>query len=96
MKTHNSFDEQYQFTGKLKTGSLIAIVIGVIAILAGFLTGQGQRTFSNLLLNGYYFTCVCSVLVNNPAMRVITPITIAIRLQDLTFPVNWYCSSKLL
>src|SRR3569833_127260 len=60
MKTHNSFDEQYQFTGKVKTWSLIAIVIGVVTILAGFLTGHQQRTFSNLLLMGYYFTCVCT------------------------------------
>jgi hypothetical protein len=60
MKTHNSFDEQYQFTGKVKTWSLIAIVIGVITIIAGFLTGHEQRTFSNLLLMGYYFTCVCT------------------------------------
>lgn len=60
MKTHNSFDEQYQFTGKIKTWSLIAIVIGVVTILAGFLTGHQQRTFSNLLLMGYYFTCACS------------------------------------
>jgi hypothetical protein len=60
MKTHNSFDEQYQFTGKVKTWSLVAIVIGVITIIAGFLTGHEQRTFSNLLLMGYYFTCVCA------------------------------------
>jgi hypothetical protein len=60
MKTHNSFDEQYQFTGKVKTWSLVAIVIGVITIIAGFLTGHEQRTFSNLLLMGYYFTCVCT------------------------------------
>src|SRR3569833_2353120 len=60
MKTHNSFDEQYQFTGKVKTWSLIAIVIGVVTILAGFLTGHQQRTFSNLLLMGYYFTCACT------------------------------------
>ena len=60
MKTHNSFDEQYQFTGKVKTWSLIAIVIGVVTIVAGFLTHHEQRTFSNLLLMGYYFTCVCA------------------------------------
>lgn len=60
MKTHNSFDEQYQFTGQAKSWSLIAIVIGVITILAGFLTKQAQETFANLLLMGYYFTCVCA------------------------------------
>src|ERR1700712_3620396 len=60
MKTHNSFDEQYVFAGKAKTWSLIAIVIGVIVIAAGFLTGAVERTFANLLLMGYYFTCVCA------------------------------------
>lgn len=59
MKTHNSFDEQFEFTGKVKTWSLIAIVIGVVAIAFGFLTGSIERTFANLLLMGYYFTCVC-------------------------------------
>lgn len=60
MKTHNSFDEQYQFTGKAKTWSLIAIVIGVITILAGVFTNHTEQTFDNLLLMGYYFTCVCA------------------------------------
>ena len=32
MKTHNSFNEQFEFTGKAKTWSLIAIVIGVVSI----------------------------------------------------------------
>ena len=60
METHNSFDERFEFAGKAKTWSLIAIVIGVVVIAAGFLTGNEQRTFSNLLLMGYYFTCVCT------------------------------------
>lgn len=59
MKTHNNFDEQFEFAGKAKTWSLIAIAIGVLAIALGFLTGQVERTFANLLLMGYYVTCVC-------------------------------------
>jgi hypothetical protein len=59
MMTHNSFDERYEFTGKVKSWSLIAIVIGVIAIIAGLLT-RTEQTFDNLLLMGYYFTCVCA------------------------------------
>jgi len=59
MKTHNSFDEQFEFTGQVKTWSLIAIVIGVVAIAFGILTGSVERTFANLLLMGYYITCVC-------------------------------------
>lgn len=60
MNTHNSFDEQFVFSGKVKTWSLAAIAVGVLCIALGFLTGQGERTFANLLLMGYYFTCVCA------------------------------------
>lgn len=59
MKTSHSFDERFEFQGKAKTWSLIMIAIGVIGILYGFLTSNGERTFANLLLNGYYFACVC-------------------------------------
>ncbi|MDB4925692.1 quinol:cytochrome C oxidoreductase [Mucilaginibacter sp.] len=59
METHNSFNEQFEFNGKAKTWSLIAVVVGIIAIAFGFLTNHGERTFANLLLMGYYFTCVC-------------------------------------
>jgi hypothetical protein len=59
MKTSHSFDQQFEFQGKAKTWSLIMIAIGVIGILYGFISGSGERTFANLLLMGYYFTCVC-------------------------------------
>jgi hypothetical protein len=59
MKTHNNFDERFEFTGSVKTWSLVAIVVGVLVIALGFFTGNGERTFANLLLMGYYFTCVC-------------------------------------
>ncbi|WP_374949226.1 quinol:cytochrome C oxidoreductase [Mucilaginibacter sp.] len=61
MKTHNSFEERFEFSGTAKTWSLIAIVIGVVAIIAGFLFGgeHVQRTYSNLLLMSYYFVCAC-------------------------------------
>jgi len=59
METHNSFNDRFVFEGKAKTWSLFAIVIGIITIIAGFLVNP-DRTFSNLLLMGYYFTCVCT------------------------------------
>jgi len=59
MKTSYSFDEQYEFTGKAKTWTLVMMAVGVIGILYGFLLGGAERTFANLLLMGYYFTCVC-------------------------------------
>jgi len=68
MGTHNhthNFSQQFEFAGKAKSWSLIAIVIGVIAIAYGFFLDPDQahrteRTFANLLLMGYYFTCVCA------------------------------------
>ena len=59
MGTHNSLDEKFEFGGKAKTLSLIGIVIGIVAIAYGFFIGHAERTFSNLLLMGYYFACVC-------------------------------------
>ncbi|MBS7566121.1 quinol:cytochrome C oxidoreductase [Mucilaginibacter sp. Bleaf8] len=62
MSTHqHSFDERFEFAGKAKTISLVAIVIGVVGILAGFIGGDKgiQNTFSNLLLMSYYFVGVC-------------------------------------
>jgi hypothetical protein len=59
MKTSYSFDEQFEFKGKAKTWSLVMIAVGIIGIAYGFLSGSGERTFANLLLMGYYFTCVC-------------------------------------
>lgn len=57
---HNNIEERYEFTGRVKTWSLIAIVIGVIGIIYGLvLPGHMQRTFSNLLLMSYYFVCIC-------------------------------------
>ncbi len=55
-----NFSEQFEFSGKAKTYSLIAIVIGILAIGFGVLTNHTERTFANLLLMGYYFTCVCA------------------------------------
>jgi hypothetical protein len=64
MGTHShttyNFDERFEFVGKAKTWSLAAIIIGVIAIVAGFYVDGSHRMFANLLLMGYYFTCVCA------------------------------------
>lgn len=60
MNSHNSLDGQFEFTGKVKTISLVAIVVGIITIIGGFAFNEGERTFANLLLMGYYFACVCT------------------------------------
>ena len=61
MGTHNyNLTEQFEFTGKAKTLSVIAIVIGIAAIAYGFSDHEmHERTFANLLLMSYYFACVC-------------------------------------
>lgn len=61
--THN-FTERFEFSGKAKTWSSIAIVIGILSIAYGFLLDpsehHSERVFANLLLMSYYFTCVCA------------------------------------
>lgn len=60
MGTHNiNFSEQFEFTGKVKTLSIVGIALGAIAIAYGFFSGAQERTFANLLLMAYYFACVC-------------------------------------
>ena len=63
MATQNhSIEERFEFGGRAKTISLVCIALGVIGILFGFLYNHGEhaeRTFSNLLLMGWYFACVC-------------------------------------
>ncbi|AYL98760.1 quinol:cytochrome C oxidoreductase [Mucilaginibacter celer] len=59
MKTHNNFERQYEFVGKAKTLSLAGIVVGLVAIAAGFALGYTERTFANLLIMSYYFAAVC-------------------------------------
>jgi hypothetical protein len=61
MGTHNyNLTEQFEFTGKAKTLSIVAIVIGLAAIGYGFSDHElHERTFANLLLMAYYFATVC-------------------------------------
>ncbi len=61
MGTHNyNLTEQFEFTGKAKTLSIVGIVIGLAAIGYGFSNHElHERTFANLLLMAYYFAAVC-------------------------------------
>lgn len=60
MATHHyNLSEQFEFTGKAKTLSIVGIVLGAVAIVYGFMSGAHERTFANLLLMAYYFACVC-------------------------------------
>ncbi|MFC3561923.1 quinol:cytochrome C oxidoreductase [Pedobacter jamesrossensis] len=63
MGTHNiNFSEQFEFTGRVKTLSIVGIALGIAAVAYGFIAGDKvmhERTFANLLLMGYYFACVC-------------------------------------
>lgn len=68
MGTHShhhdyNFSEQFVFTGRAKTLSLVAIAVGVVAVAFGLLSSDHimvERTYANLLLMGYYFTCLCA------------------------------------
>lgn len=59
MTTTASFDKQFEFKGRAKTWSIALIAAGILGVSYGFFSGNGERTFSNLLLNAYYFVCIC-------------------------------------
>lgn len=80
MGTHShhqefNFNERYTFAGKAKLFSLVALALGVIAIALGLLSKDHvtvERTFANLLLMGYYFTCVCAAGAFFVALQYVT------------------------
>ncbi len=52
---------EFKFEGKLKTTSIVLMVIGAIALVGGFVTDTSdhhQRWWSNLLINGYFFFAI--------------------------------------
>ncbi|NGM60578.1 quinol:cytochrome C oxidoreductase [Sphingobacterium sp. SGG-5] len=80
MGTHShhhdyNFNEQYTFAGTAKIVSLVAIVFGIAAIAFGLLSSEHivvERTYANLLLMGYYFTCVCAAGAFFVALHIVT------------------------
>jgi len=80
MGTHShhhdyNFSEQFAFGGKAKLFSIIAIVIGLVAIAYGLFAGDShttERTYANLLLMGYYFACVCAAGAFFVALQSVT------------------------
>ncbi|TYP98532.1 quinol:cytochrome c oxidoreductase quinone-binding subunit 2 [Sphingobacterium allocomposti] len=80
MGTHNhhhdyNFSERFQFAGIAKILSLVGIAVGVIAIVIGLMSSDHimvERTYANLLLMGYYFTCVCAAGAFFVALQMVT------------------------
>ena len=80
MGTHNhhhdyNFSEQFQFGGVAKILSIVAVVIGIASIAWGLLSHDHiihERTYANLLLMGYYFTCVCAAGAFFVALQLVT------------------------
>ncbi|MFD1768574.1 quinol:cytochrome C oxidoreductase [Sphingobacterium suaedae] len=80
MGTHNhhhdyNFSEKFQFAGIAKILSLVGIAVGVIAIVIGLMSSDHimvERTYANLLLMGYYFTCVCAAGAFFVALQMVT------------------------
>ncbi|NQD69108.1 quinol:cytochrome C oxidoreductase [Sphingobacterium shayense] len=80
MGTHNhhhdyNFGERFQFAGIGKILSLLGIAVGVIAIVIGLMSSDHimvERTYANLLLMGYYFTCVCAAGAFFVALQIVT------------------------
>jgi hypothetical protein len=48
-------DKKLQLSGKFKIAMFVLIAIGLITVIAGFMSGHMERTWANLLLNNFYF-----------------------------------------
>lgn len=51
-------DNKIQVGNKFKIAMIVLIIVGLVTITAGFLTGEATRTWANLLLNNYYFLAI--------------------------------------
>ncbi len=51
-------DKKLQISKSFKNIMILLIVIGVVAVAAGFLTGETKRTWSNLLVNNFMFLSI--------------------------------------
>lgn len=48
-------DKNLQLSGKFKIAMFVLIAIGLVTVIAGFMSGEMERTWANLLLNNFYF-----------------------------------------
>ena len=48
-------DKNLQLSGKFKIAMFVLIAIGLVTVIAGFMSGKMERTWANLLLNNFYF-----------------------------------------
>ncbi len=48
-------DIKYKVGGTFRITTIIMVLIGIIAIVMGFMSGETNRTWANLLLNNFYF-----------------------------------------
>lgn len=51
--------QKYEFSSSAKRWSIIMILLGIATVAFGFMSGESDRTFANLLLNSYYMTGIC-------------------------------------
>jgi hypothetical protein len=54
MINQETMDKQYALSKTFKTGALILIVLGIVALVTGFIL-HPDRAWANLLLNNFYF-----------------------------------------
>ncbi len=67
-----NLDIQFKVGSKFRTSMFVMIAIGLITIVAGFLTGDTHRTWANLLLNNFYFLSLAIGAIFWMTMQAIT------------------------
>jgi hypothetical protein len=67
-----NMDIKLKVSGKFRIAMIVMIVIGIIAIVTGFFSGDAHRTWANLLLNNFYFLSLAIGATFWMAMQAIT------------------------
>ena len=80
---------EYTVSSKAKMTSIILIVVGAIALLAGIYTSHGhtdQRLWANLLVNGYFFFGISLVAVFFLAIQFVAEMAWGVTTQRVFKP----------
>ena len=51
-------EKHLKISSRFKVVTIVLVILGLFTVFAGFYSGEGTRTWANLLLNNYYFLSV--------------------------------------
>src|SRR3546814_18450272 len=91
--------EQYECSGKTRAISLVMVAIRLVCVAVGFITGDTERTWANLLLTTYYMVLLAFSGVLYCAIKYVAQArlgSIILRVTQASMSVVQYAAIPLL